>query len=81
MAVKPEDDEFWGVGIVEIFFAEDLEGMGGDFVGVGEKALNELEAVGVGGVFLHAADGVTDGLAEETHDVEEQEQDAERRPV
>jgi len=40
VGVEPEDDEFWGVGIVEVFFAEDLEGMGGDFIGIGEKTLN-----------------------------------------
>jgi hypothetical protein len=81
VGVEPEDDESWRVGIVEILFAEDLEGMGGDFVGVGEKALDELEAVRVRGVLLNAADGVANGLAEEAHDAEEQEQDSESRPV
>ena len=38
--VEPENDEFGGIGIVEVFFAKDLEGMGGDFVGVGDEALN-----------------------------------------
>ena len=40
MGIEPEDDELWRVGVVEIFFAKDLKRVGGDFVGVGDEALN-----------------------------------------
>ena len=40
VGVEPDDYEFWRIGIVKIFFAEDLEGMGGDFIGVGKESLN-----------------------------------------
>ena len=70
MGVEPEDDEAGRIGIVEIFFTEDLEGMGGDFVGVGDEALDELQAVGIGGVLDAAADGVADGLAKKIHQLE-----------
>jgi hypothetical protein len=40
VGVEPQDDELWRVGIGEIFFAENLKGMCGDFVGVGDETLD-----------------------------------------
>src|SRR5215472_7209658 len=81
VGVKPEDDEFWRIGVVEILFAEDLERAGRDFVGVGDEALDDFKAVNVGGVFLHAAEGVADGLAEKAHHMEKQKQHAKCGPI
>lgn len=70
VAIQPEDNEFGRIRIVQIFFAENLERMGGDFVGVGNDSLDESEAVGVGGMFDAAAEGVADRFAEEVHHTE-----------
>src|SRR5215469_11745221 len=81
VGVKPEDDEFWRIGVVEILFAEDLERAGRNLVGVGHEALDDFKTVNVGGVFLRAAEGVADGLAEKAHDMEKQEQHAQCGPI
>ena len=43
--------------------------MGGDFVSVGDETLNELQAVGIGGVLDAATDGVANGLAKKVHEL------------
>ena len=54
MAIEPEPNKGRGIGIGEIDFAENLEGVGGDLFGVGNDAVNYFDAVDVGGVLFRA---------------------------
>ena len=55
--------------------------MRGHFVRFGDEALNDFEAVSVGVVLLHAAEGVADWCAKKTHYIEQQQQNTQRGPI
>ena len=74
MAEKPELDEWVGIGITQINFAQHLESPRRHLLGVRHEAVDDLEAVNIGVVLLDAAEAVEDGRAEEAEDGEQKQQ-------
>src|SRR5215469_6710040 len=81
MAAVPERPQTAGIGIVERDLSQHLEGMRAGFPRVGINAMRDFQAVDIG-VMLHlAANRVTDWLAKETENTENEKNHRERRPI
>src|SRR5579875_2233816 len=81
VAVGPELVPERRVGVVEGCSAEDVEGVLGGGLRVGDEAVDGFLAVDIGGVFLAAADGGVDGLGEGAEKRERKQQDGGGGPV
>jgi len=71
MAIKPDGNEGGRIGIGEIFLTENLESVCSDFVCVWVKAMDEFEAVNVGGMLLASADCVSNWFAEKGKNIQD----------
>ena len=71
VAVQPKGDEGGRIGIRKINFAEHLECVSGDFRGIGHDAMDDFEAVYVGGMFVHATEAVDDGRGEKGQNLQQ----------
>ena len=81
VGIGPEDDEGAGVGVGISIFAEKLEGLLGGGLGICDDAVDGFLAVNVGGVLVHAGEGVLDRLGEEADHGEDEGEDDEGGPV
>src|SRR3984885_1357078 len=81
MAEGPELNERTWVRISQRHLPEQLEGLLGSRLRIGDDAMDSLLAINVGFVLMHAAEAINDGLAEERQHREHQHEDPRRRPV
>ena len=68
MAEQPEFDNAAGIGIVQIHFTHDLEGLGRHLSRAGYQAVNHFQAVNVRLMLQMPAEGVENGRAQEGED-------------